>query len=150
MENQSNEMKLNESAIAFLRESAKWSMFLAILGFIGIAFMVIMGLFMGTILSSFSQMGGGMNNSPFTMMPGLMAGFYIVIAVLYFFPIYYLFKYAQNTKIALQSANSDLLADALGYLKSHHKFLGIMMIVMISLYILIIIGAVFMFAAAAM
>ena len=37
MENQNNEMKLNESAIAFLRESAKWSMFLAIIGFIGIA-----------------------------------------------------------------------------------------------------------------
>ena len=149
MENQSSEMKLNESAIAFLRESAKWCMFLAILGFIGIAFMVIMGLFMGTFLSSISAMGGGMNNSPFAMMPGLMAAFYIVIALLYFFPIYYLFKYAQNTKVALQTANSDLLADALGYLKSHHKFLGIMMIVMISLYILIIIGAVFMFGAAA-
>ena len=151
MENQNNEMKLNESAIAFLRESAKWSMFLAIIGFVGIAIMVIAGIFMGTIMSSIPAMGGGMNNgmssSPFTMMPGLMAGFYIVIAILYFFPIYYLFKYAQNTKMSLQSSNSDLLADALGYLKSHHKFLGIMMIIIISLYILIAIIGVVAFAS---
>ena len=147
MENQNNEMKLNESAIAFLRESAKWSMFLAIIGFIGIAFMVVAGIFMGTIMSAIPAMGGGMSSSPFAMMPGLMAGFYIVIAILYFFPIYYLFKYAQNTKVALQSANSDLLADALGYLKSHHKFLGIMMIIIISLYILIAIIGVVAFAS---
>lgn len=147
MENQNNEMKLNESAIAFLRESAKWSMFLAIIGFIGIAFMVIAGIFMGTIMSAVPAMGGGMNSSPFAMMPGLMAAFYIVIALLYFFPIYYLYKYAQDTKVALQSANSDLLATALGYLKSHHKFLGIMMIIIISLYILIALIAVVAFAS---
>lgn len=92
-------------------------------------------------------MGGGMSGSPFTMMPGLMAGIYIVIAILYFFPIYYLFKYAQNTKMALQSSDSDLLANGLGYLKSHHKFLGIMMIIIISLYILIAIIGVVAFAA---
>ena len=100
---------------------------------------------MGTIMSKF-PMGGGMSYSPFTMMPGLMAGIYIVIAIFYFFPIYYLFKYAQNTKMALQSSDSDLLANGLGYLKSHHKFMGITAIVIISLYILIIIGVI-IFAA---
>lgn len=149
MENQNNEIKLNETAQEFLRESAKWSMFLAIMGFIGIGFMVLAGIFMGTIMNRL-PMGSGMNASPFGMMPGLMAGFYVIIAVLYFFPIYYLYKYAKNTKVALQTADSDLLTDGLGYLKSHHKFLGIMMIVILSLYALIFVGAILFGISAAM
>jgi len=44
-------------------------------------------------------------------------------------------------KKALNFRNSEMVAESLVYLKSHHKFLGIMTIVMISLYIVIIIGA---------
>jgi len=71
---------------------------------------------------------------------------YILIAVIYFFPVYYLFKYASGMKKALNFRNSEMVADALTYLKSHHKFLGIMTIVVISLYILFMIGMV-LFAA---
>jgi hypothetical protein len=151
MENQNNEIKLNEAALTFLRESAKWSLFLAIIGFVGIGIMVIAGLFMGTLMSSLpmgNEMEGGMG-SPFKMMPSFIAVFYIVFALIYFFPIYYLYKYANQTKMALQSANSDLLSEALGYLKSHHKFLGIMMIVVLSLYVLMFIGMIVFFGAAA-
>jgi hypothetical protein len=42
-----------------------------------------------------------------------------------------------------------LLSEALGYLKSHHKFLGIMMIVVLSLYVLMFIGMIVFFGAAA-
>jgi hypothetical protein len=152
MENHNNEMKLNETAAGFLRESAKWSMFLAILGFVGVAFMLIAGIFMGTIMASLpmgNEMGDRMGSNPFSMMPGLIAVLYIIIAVLYSFPIYYLYKYADKTKIALQTANSDVLTEGLGYLKSHHKFLGIMMIVVISLYILMFLGMIVFFGAAA-
>ena len=152
MENQNNEIKVNETAQEFLRESAKWSMFLAIMGFIGIGFMVLAGIFMGTIMSKLpmaNAMPSGTSTNPFAMMPGLMAGLYIVIAVIYFFPIYYLYKYAKNTKVALQTADSDLLTEGLGYLKSHHKFLGIMMIILLSLYLLIFVGAIVVFGVAA-
>ena len=57
-----------------------------------------------------------------------------------------MYKYATGTKRALESSNSDVLSDALVNLKSHHKFLGITAIVVISLYILIIIGVI-IFAA---
>lgn len=152
MENQNIEMNLNETAIGFLKESAKWSMFLAILGFVGVVFMLIAGIFMGTIMSNLpmgNEMGNRMGSNPFSMMPGLIAVLYIIIAVLYFFPIYYLYKYADKTKIALQSANANMLTEGLGYLKSHHKFLGIMMIVIISLYILMFFGIIIFFGAAA-
>lgn len=146
MENQ-NSLVLNEQAVAALRESAKWCLFLSILGFVGIAFMIMGGLFMSVDMSAIPEnpaFGGGMN--PLGAIKAYFGIMYIVIAVLYFFPIYYLYKYAAGTKRALESSNSDVLTDALVNLKSHHKFLGITAIVIISLYIVIIIGVI-VFAA---
>ncbi len=149
MENQNN-LVLNDQAIAALRESAKWCMFLSILGFIGIAFMIIAGLFMSVAMSAMPdnpELGSAMG--PLGAIKAYFGIMYIVIAALYFFPIYYLFKYATGTKRALESSNSDVLSDALVNLKSHHKFLGITAIVVISLYIVIIIGGIIFFAKAA-
>ena len=134
------ELQLNQTAVQYLKESAKWSLFLAIMGFIGIGFMIIAAISMGTLMSS------GLGSSPgmgaMAGMGGIFSGVYIVMALLYFFPIYYLYKYATDMKNALNSRNNDMLTGALGYLKSHHKFLGVSMIVIISLYILIFVGAI--------
>ena len=143
MEDQSQfetfELQVNQTAVQYLKESAKWSLFLAIMGFIGIGFMVIAAIFMATAMGSL--MGGaspGMNGM--AGMGGMISVLYIVMALLYFFPIYYLYKYASDMKAALNNRNNDLLTSAFGYLKSHHKFLGVSIIVVISLYIVMIIG----------
>ncbi len=150
MENQTN-LELNNQAVDALRESAKWSMFLAILGFIGIGIMIIAALLMGSAFAMMptrnTALGGGFN--PFGAMKGVITAFYIVLAIIYFFPVYYLYKYASGMKAALSIYNSDLVSDALVQLKSHHKFLGIMMIVMIAIYIIAIIGFVIFFASMA-
>jgi hypothetical protein len=138
------ELTLNDLAIAALKESAKWCMFLAIVGFIFIGLMVIAGAFMAVAMSAMPNdpYGGAMGPNPFGAMKAYIGGLYIVLAALYFFPVYYLFNYAKGTKQALESANTDTLADALVNLKSHHKFLGIMTIIMIAVYIIGIIVAV--------
>jgi hypothetical protein len=155
MENQNN-LTLNDQAVAALRESSKWCLFLSILGFIGIGFMILAGLFMSAAMSAIptgdsygATMGSPYGGNPILALKAYFGIMYIVIAALYFFPIYYLYKYATGTKRAFESSNSDVLSDALVNLKSHHKFLGITAIVVISLYILIIIGAVVFFAKAA-
>ncbi|WP_295337590.1 DUF5362 family protein [Flavobacterium sp.] len=134
-ENQSQfdsfELHLNQTALDYLRESAKWSMFLAILGFIGVGFLALMAIMMTSVMSMVPDTPG-----PFGAVSGIISIFYIVIAVIYLFPIYYLYRYASNTKKAIFSKDSQLLTDAFGALKSHHKFLGIAAIVVISLYIL--------------
>ncbi|MDI9258500.1 DUF5362 family protein [Flavobacterium sedimenticola] len=134
-ENQSQfdsfELHLNQTALDYLRESAKWSMFLAILGFIGVGFLALMAIFMTSVMSVMPETPG-----PFGAISGFISIFYLVIAVIYLFPIYYLYRYANNTKKAIFTKNSELLTDAFGALKSHHKFLGIAAIIIISLYIL--------------
>ena len=144
MEDQ-NKFALNDLAVSALRESAKWCMFLAVVGFIFIGLMVIIGAFMSIAMSAMpSDPYGGMGASPFMAIKGYLGAFYIVLALLYFFPVYYLFNYAKGTKQALESGNSDVMANALVNLKSHHKFLGIFTIVMIAIYILaFIVGGIF-------
>lgn len=141
---QDSAMRLNEVAIDYLRQSAKWCFFLSILGFIGIGIMVIVAIFLSTIMGMASQNSGFGNGELGIMnsMPGLISGIYILFALLYAFPVYYLYKYATGIKTALFVRDENELTKAFGYLKSHHKFIGIMMIVMMVMYFLIFIGAI--------
>jgi hypothetical protein len=137
MEENKKKIELNEVAIDALRVSAKWSLFLAIMGFIGIGFMIIAAIFISSIMGELPD-----NGNPVLALKGFIGVIYIVLAALYFPPVYYLFKYATDMKTALQNQDSTEVGDALNYLKSHHRYLGISIIVVISLYFLMIIGVV--------
>ena len=133
------EMKLNESAKDFLKETAKWAYFLSILGYIGIGFIVFAALFAGTLFSAMGKMNPAMGamGSFFGI---VMAVVYLLIAALYFFPVYYLNKFASNAKAAFNNNDSETLTTSLRYLKSHYKFIGIMTLVVFSLYLLMFVG----------
>lgn len=135
------ELQLNESAKGFIKEAAKWAYFLSIMGYVGIGLIVLVAFFAGTI---FATVG--------TMMPGGIGGLgsafgiimtvvYLLLAALYFFPVYYLNKFASNAKSALQNNDTDSLATCFEYLKSHYKFIGIMTIAVFGLYgVMIVFG----------
>ena len=135
------EMKLNESAKDFLKETAKWAYFLSILGYVGIGFIVLAGLFAGTLFSAMGKMNPAMSSmgSSFGI---VMTVIYLLIGAIYFFPVYYLNKFASNAKMACATNDSDKLTISFQYLKSHYKFIGIMTLVVFSLYLLMIIGAI--------
>ena len=96
-------------------------------------------LFAGTLFSSIGKMNPAMGamGSYFGV---IMAVVYFLIAALYFFPVYYLNKFASNAKIAFKNNDEDALTTSLRYLKSHYKYIGIMVLVIFSLYFLLIIG----------
>ncbi len=132
-------LELTAFSCDFLRETVKWTKFLSIMGFIGIALMVLLGLFVGVALS----MMPSANQSSLPFAPGLLSLLYLVFAAVYACPVYYLYKFSVDTKSALDSMNPNLLEEGLSYLKSHYKFVGIATIVFIALYILFFIGAFF-------
>ncbi len=136
-QNENFENQLTSAAVGFLQESAKWSKFMAIVGFVGIGLMVLVSLFMAI---GFSSMGtANMPELPFSM--SVFSIIYVLFAAIYFFPVYYLYQYATKTSAALNSKNKQLLTDGLENLKSHHKFLGIFTLILVSLY-----GFIFVFA----
>lgn len=131
-------LSINEQAYRFLKETAKWCSFLSILGFIGIGILVIIALFFGAMMASLSSMGAS-NDFNAALGGGFFTVLYLIMAVLYFFPVYYLYKFSVNMKTALYKKDEETLTKAFEYMKSHYKFVGIFTIVMLSLYLLLLI-----------
>lgn len=149
------EFQIGPTAQGFLREAAKWATFLSILGFIIIAFMVFGGLIMiaaGGMMGSAEGMEGmpsGMGEMAF-FSGGVLGTIYLLAALLYFFPVYYLYKFASKLKASFANNNTEELTSAFENLKSHYKFMGILAIITIVLYILGIIAAVVVGVSSAM
>lgn len=121
---------LSPQAISFLTQTRKWVNFLAILGFIAIGLMVISGLFFGTM------MGAMMGQTGMTAAGGsaFFGVFYIILALIYFFPVMYLYKFGTKLKTALANRDSKSLEQSFENLKSHYKFVGIVAIIGLSFY----------------
>lgn len=131
-----NPLTINNEINAYLLETAKWGKFLAIIGYIGMAFMVLAGLFFMVGFSALSE---------FTKMPFPIGSFgliYILIAVIYYFPVSFLHKFSDQAKQAVIMNDQGLLNSGFGNLKSLFKFMGIFTIVVISLYALILVIAI--------
>lgn len=125
---------LDDNALIHLNETRKWTMFFAILAFVFIS-LAIIGIIFGSIALTHV-----MNNNPlFGVMTATRLLFYIPILLLYFFPAYYLYKFSKYSKKALQYKNSLDYSTAMKYLKLHFRFVGILTIILISIYIIILI-----------
>lgn len=134
---QLEELNINADARRFLKETSKWSFFIGVLGVVGIVFMIFGGLLSSFIFNSLPQ-------QPSTALPidmgSVMTVFYLLLALLYVFPIYYLLQFSIKLKKALTTKEDAILADAFQMLKSHYKFIGVLCIIVISLNILTIIA----------
>jgi heme/copper-type cytochrome/quinol oxidase subunit 2 len=63
----------------------------------------------------------------------------LIFAVIYFFPLLYLLRFSTYTKNAIANLDGNLLTLGLKNLKMYWKYIGILIIVVISLYILLLI-----------
>lgn len=127
-------LRINNHAIEFLGETAKWAKFLSIVGFIGIGLLIVFAFFAQAFASTLADS----ESVTFSVDGGIYVTIiYLILAVIYFFPVYYLYKFSNNMKKALQTKDEDLLSSAFEMLKSHYKFIGILTIVGVSFYILI-------------
>src|SRR5450755_163160 len=133
------DLHLDQSSINYLNEAARWSRFLAIIGFIYCGLLVLCGLFIGTIMSVMMPAMGG--ESALAAVGSGFAGVIIIIAaLLLFFPAYFLFNFSAKMRRALRNNDQPVLTESLKNLKSFFKFYGIMIIIVLSFYILIFIA----------
>ena len=135
------ELGINNEIISYLKETSSWSYFLSIIGFIGIGLMVVLGLAMSVILGN-SAMSDIDPYGQLGFPQSLLGGVYLVLGLLYFFPVLYLFNFSRKMKNALSSSRTDDFTSAFKNLKSHYKFLGIFTIVIISMYVLMFLFAI--------
>ena len=131
---------LTKKSKSYLMETAKWSGFFGILGFIGTGLMVIFSLFAGTMFASMMKVNPIFQDT--TAPAGawfspIITFVYLAIALVYFLPSFYLYKSSKALKAGLRVDDADQIEEGLKNLKSSFKFWGILSIIFISIYILI-------------
>ncbi len=138
MENtpETRKIEIDQEVISNLNTTRKWTMFLAILGFIFLGFIIVFGLIAGTFLSTFKsdEVNLGIPES-------IMIIMFIVIAAIYFFPVYFLFQFSRHTSKAVVTLDKQELNKAFNNLRAYFTYIGIMAIVVITIYILAIVVA---------
>jgi len=89
-------------------------------------------MLMGAGISAFSTMYEG---TAFGGSFGVaMVILYMVIALLYFFPIFYLYKYSVLIKPAIHNSNQEQFNLALSYQRRMFKFIGVLALVILGIY----------------
>ncbi len=122
---------------AYLKDTANWTMFLAILGFLGLGYMLL------ECIAAFSLNAKYNEIKSYGLTYNYLGIIYIVMAVAYAFPIYYLFNFSRKLRNAINLNNNEAFKVAFYNLKLHFKYMGIAVIAIILLYFILIGGTIF-------
>jgi len=123
---QQKQMDFNENTIKNLNELRKWTNFISIVGFIFIGLLIIL------IPTIFLTQGPGSHGpgGALTLVP------LAIVMVIYFFPIYFLFMFSKHMKKAIEDSDNSNFETSFKYLKFHYRFMGILIIVMLGIYLI--------------
>ncbi len=126
---------ISPTVVELLRQTKPWARLLAVLGFIGIGFLLLGSFAMLALGSSLGQ--------------GLPAGFGIGMMVAYMFmagiqlpAVIFLNRYASRIGTLVNSNTSEDLERALAAQKSFWRYLGILTLIILCIYVLIILLAI--------
>lgn len=123
----SNDLRIDEICQMHLKETAKWTKFLAIVGFVITGIIVIVAFFAGSLLSEMpgAELAG--------VGAGLFTILYLIIAIIYFFLSLYLYRFATSMQVALNTNSQDELSKSFMNLKLMYKIIGIIVIAYLGL-----------------
>ena len=130
------ELQIDASAQSYLRETAKWAKFLAIIGFICCGLLILGGIFAASIFATMGGMTSQLGSPMAAGMGAMLTVVYICIALVYFFPCLFTYRFGSQMQAALRSNDQQLLLSSLRNLKAVYKFIGILTIIMLSFYLL--------------
>jgi Family of unknown function (DUF5362) len=132
-------MGIDPTSKLHLAEAARWARFLAIIGFVMCALLIVLGIFAGSIFSIFTNRYSSGYSSGSDMTNTFGAVFivlYAIIAVIYFFPCLFLFRFASLMKSALASNDQDMLNGSFQNLKKLFRYVGILTIIALAFYLI--------------
>ena len=133
---------VNNRAKITLRSISKWVKFLSILGIIGCAFLIIVGIaamsFGGLIASEL-----GADNAVIGAFTGLI---YNIIGIIYIYPLIKLLNYSNKMKTAIMTDNQTNYEQALANFNSAVRFWGVLAIIGLIIWGLVLIFAILGFA----
>ena len=139
------DLQVDQTAMAYLRDAARWAKFLAVAGFIFCSLFVVVAILFLSILSSlFNSVGSngvaGIGAVPISLV-------YILIAILNFFPCLYLYNFATKMQVALTANDQEQLNVSFKNMRAFYRFVGVMMIIGVGFFLLGILGMLILTAA---
>jgi hypothetical protein len=122
-------IEIGQDTLKILNTIRKWTMFLAVSGFIFLGLILMLGIITGTFLSAFNQS----DNTP-GVPDMLLIGGFLVAALIVFFPILFLFRFSKHTSNAVATLDGREMHKAVKNLKRFFLFIGIYLIMLIIAY----------------
>jgi hypothetical protein len=133
---ETRKIEIEHETLKHLNTTRKWAMFLAIIGFIFLGLVLIIGIIAGTFMTAFNT-----GEKDLGIPDSLMFIPVILLVVLYFFPVLFLFRFSKHTSHAIQNLDKQALHKGLKYLKLYFAYIGILIILVLSVYIVVLIMA---------
>lgn len=135
MENIQDESKLEigTESLSNLNSVWRWTMFLSVLGFIFLGLLIVAGLAASLFLTTFKS-----REATFGIPESLMIIIFIIIAAIYFFPVFFLFRFSKNIRDSLHNLDSGKLSKGFRNLRLYFTYIGVMVIVVLSIYIVLL------------
>ena len=133
---ENRKIEIGQEILNNLNTTRKWAMFLAIIGFIFLGLVIIIGALAGTFLSAFNTGETG------SVIPeSLIFLIFIILAIAYFMPLLFLFRFSKHTATAIHTLNKLDLQKAFKNLKFYFAYIGLLIIIVLTFYVFILIMA---------
>lgn len=133
---ENKKIEIEQQTLDQLNTARKWAMFLSIVGFIFLGLLLIMGLIAGTFLKIFNSGGQGVG------IPEVFVFiFMLLLAIIYFFPVLFLFRFSKLTSLAIQSLDKQVLHKAFTNLKYYFVYIGVLIILVLAFYFIVLVVA---------
>jgi heme/copper-type cytochrome/quinol oxidase subunit 2 len=138
MENTQEDRKIEmgPETLNHLNSTRKWTMFLSVLGFIFLGLIIFAGLATSLFLTTFKTQEANLG-----IPESFMILIFIVVGAIYFFPVFFLFRFSRNTRDAIQNLDQQKLEKGFRNLRIYFTYIGILVIVVLSIYVVALLFA---------
>ena len=127
-------IEIDQESLRNLNTTRKWAMFIAIVGFIFLGLIIIIGLITGTFLFFMDT-----ENSGSGIQGIIMLVIFVILAVGYFFPLFFLYSFSKHTALAIETLDKKMLNKAFKRLKAYFLYLGLLFILILAGYLVALI-----------
>ena len=129
-------IEMGPEILSYLNSTRKWTTFLSVLGFIFLGLMIVAGLATSLFITAFKTQEANLG-IPETVMIII----FIVAGAIYFFPVFFLFRFSRNIRDAIQKLDRQKLEKGFNNLRLYFTYIGIIVIVVLSVYVVALIAA---------
>ncbi|WEK20524.1 MAG: hypothetical protein P0Y49_05155 [Candidatus Pedobacter colombiensis] len=127
-------LEISEEIRSYIYETAKWTKFLAIVGFVFAALLALLAFSATAVMQGIMASAG--NNAMAQLGTTFLTVYFLSISLMLFYPSFLLFKFSNAANTAVLYADQENFTIAMRKLKSVFKFWGIIAIIILAIYIL--------------